>query len=364
MIKYIKREPVLTIAVILAIITSFISVPKIEYINFKVLILLFNLMLIIAAFKELKILDYLATSLLLKCNTYKSISLTLTFITFFTSMIVTNDVALLTFVPLTIIICKKSNISSLEIIIFETLAANLGSSLTPMGNPQNLYIYSKYNINPLNFIKIILPLVLLSFFLLIFLILIKKNINLNFNLKKISITNKKSTMIMSILLLIVLLSVFGVINYYVAFLIVFITVLVSNKKLFLKVDYTLLFTFIAFFIFTGNISNMPLIVNFMSKLLSSNTSTYFSSILCSQIISNVPATMLLSSFTTHYKALLLGVNIGGLGTLIASLASLISYKLYINNNNNNSLKYLKSFTFYNILYLLILVPIIYLIRVY
>lgn len=275
MIKYIKKEPVLTIAVILAIITSFISIPKIEYINFKVLILLFNLMIIIAAFKELKVLDYLATSLLSKCNTYKSISLMLTSITFFASMIVTNDVALLTFVPLALIICKKSNISSLKIIILQTLAANLGSSLTPMGNPQNLYIYSKYNIAPLNFIKIILPLVVLSIFFLLFLTLIGKNHTLKFELEKIQITNKKNTAVISVLLLIVLLSVFGIINYYVAFAIILVTMLIINKKLFLKVDYTLLFTFIAFFIFTGNISNISSVVRFMSKILSSKGSTYF-----------------------------------------------------------------------------------------
>lgn len=360
MIKYIKREPVLSVAVILAIITSFISIPKIEYINFKVLILLFNLMIIIAAFKELKVLDYIATSLLSKCNTYRAISIMLTMFTFFASMVVTNDVALLTFVPLALIICKKSNISSLKIIILQTLAANLGSSLTPMGNPQNLYIYSKYNITPLNFLKITSPLVLLSIFLLIFLTLINKNSKLNFELEKIQITNKKNTVIMSILLLIVLFSVFGIINYYITFAIVVLTILITNKKLFINVDYTLLLTFIAFFIFTGNISNINSVVRFMSKILSSKGSTYFSSILCSQVISNVPATMLLSSFTGYYKELLLGVNIGGLGTLIASLASVISYKLYTDQNEGSSLNYIKSFTIYNLLGLLVIIPIMYL----
>ena len=144
-IEFLKKECVLVIAVTLAILSSFISIPKLSYIDFKVLILLFNLMVVVAAFKELKVLDSIAIGLLKKCNTYTSISLALVFITFISSMIVTNDVALITFVPLSIVIARKANINVLKIVVFQTLAANLGSSFTPMGNPQNLFIYSFYN---------------------------------------------------------------------------------------------------------------------------------------------------------------------------------------------------------------------------
>jgi Na+/H+ antiporter NhaD/arsenite permease-like protein len=163
LITIIKKEALLIIASLLAIITSFFSLPKIEYIDFKVLILLFNLMIVVAAFKKLKIFDALAISVLSKCTSYRSISFTLVFLTFFAAMIITNDVALITFVPLTLIVANKAKINSLKIIIFQTLAANLGSSLTPMGNPQNLFIYSFFNINPLEFFKITLPLVMISF---------------------------------------------------------------------------------------------------------------------------------------------------------------------------------------------------------
>ena len=316
-IEFLKKECVLVIAVTLAILSSFISIPKLSYIDFKVLILLFNLMVVVAAFKELKVLDSIAIGLLKKCNTYTSISLALVFITFISSMIVTNDVALITFVPLSIVIARKANINVLKIVVFQTLAANLGSSFTPMGNPQNLFIYSFYNLSPIDFFKITLPIVILA---VLFLVLL-------------------------------------VIDYKVTFLITIVMVLILNKKLFSQVDYSLLITFIGFFIFVGNISTMDVVKNFMEGILNSPKSTFLASVLSSQVISNVPATMLLSGFTNHFKELLLGVNIGGMGTLIASLASVISYKIYTSEFGNDN--YMKSFTFYNILGLIIFVPIAY-----
>ena len=325
-IEFLKKECVLVIAVTLAILSSFISIPKISYIDFKVLILLFNLMVVVAAFKELKVLDSIAIRLLKKCNTYTSISLALVFITFISSMIVTNDVALITFVPLSIVIAKKANINVLKIVIFQTLAANLGSSFTPMGNPQNLFIYSFYNLNPIDFFKITLPIVILAVLFLVLLVYKDKKINLSLDLEDVKIDNKRDVYLFGGLFLIILLSVIG------------------------------------FFIFVGNISTMDLVKNFMEGILGSPQSTFLSSILSSQVISNVPATMLLSGFTNHFKELLLGVNIGGMGTLIASLASVISYKIYTSEFKNEN--YMKYFTFYNILGLVIFVPLAYMFMVY
>jgi Na+/H+ antiporter NhaD/arsenite permease-like protein len=141
LLEFLKKETVLVISLLLALGSCVISTPKLSYIDFKVLILLFNLMIVVASFKELKVLDSIAVGLLKKCNSYTSISLSLVFITFVSSMVVTNDVALITFVPLSIVISKKANIDVMKIVIFQTLAANLGSSFTPMGNPQNLFIY-------------------------------------------------------------------------------------------------------------------------------------------------------------------------------------------------------------------------------
>ena len=356
-IEFLKKECVLVIAVTLAILSSFISIPKLSYIDFKVLILLFNLMVVVAAFKELKVLDSIAIGLLKKCNTYTSISLALVFITFISSMIVTNDVALITFVPLSIVIARKANINVLKIVVFQTLAANLGSSFTPMGNPQNLFIYSFYNLSPIDFFKITLPIVVLAVLFLVLLVFKDKKMNLSLDLEDVKIDNKRDVYLFGGLFLIILLSVFHVIDYKVTFLITIVMVLILNKKLFSQVDYSLLITFIGFFIFVGNISTMDVVKNFMEGILNSPKSTFLASVLSSQVISNVPATMLLSGFTDHFKELLLGVNIGGMGTLIASLASVISYKIYASEFGNDN--YMKSFTFYNILGLVIFVPIAY-----
>lgn len=356
-IEFLKKECVLVIAVTLAILSSFISIPKMSYIDFNVLILLFNLMVVVAAFKELKVLDSIAIGLLKKCNTYTSISLALVFITFISSMIVTNDVALITFVPLSIVIVRKANINVLKIVVFQTLAANLGSSFTPMGNPQNLFIYSFYNLSPIDFFKITLPIVILAVLFLVLLVFKDKKMNLSLDLEDVKIDNKRDVYLFGGLFLIILLSVFHVIDYKVTFLITIVMVLILNKKLFSQVDYSLLITFIGFFIFVGNISTMDVVKNFMEGILNSPKSTFLASVLSSQVISNVPATMLLSGFTDHFKELLLGVNIGGMGTLIASLASVISYKIYASEFGNDN--YMKSFTFYNILGLIIFVPIAY-----
>ena len=356
-IEFLKKECVLVIAVTLAILSSFISIPKLSYIDFKVLILLFNLMVVVAAFKELKVLDSIAIGLLKKCNTYTSISLALVFITFISSMIVTNDVALITFVPLSIVIARKANINVLKIVVFQTLAANLGSSFTPMGNPQNLFIYSFYNLSPIDFFKITLPIVILAVLFLVLLVFKDKKMNLSLDLEDVKIDNKRDVYLFGGLFLIILLSVFHVIDDKVTFLITIVMVLILNKKLFSQVDYSLLITFIGFFIFVGNISTMDVVKNFMEGILNSPKSTFLASVLSSQVISNVPATMLLSGFTNHFKELLLGVNIGGMGTLIASLASVISYKIYTSEFGNDN--YMKSFTFYNILGLIIFVPIAY-----
>ena len=360
-IEFLKKECVLVIAVTLAILSSFISIPKMSYIDFKVLILLFNLMVVVAAFKELKVLDSIAIGLLKKCNTYTSISLALVFITFISSMIVTNDVALITFVPLSIVIARKANINVLKIVVFQTLAANLGSSFTPMGNPQNLFIYSFYNLSPIDFFKITLPIVVLAVLFLVLLVFKDKKMNLSLDLEDVKIDNKRDVYLFGGLFLIILLSVFHVIDYKVTFLITIVMVLILNKKLFSQVDYSLLITFIGFFIFVGNISTMDVVKNFMEGILNSPKSTFLASVLSSQVISNVPATMLLSGFTDHFKELLLGVNIGGMGTLIASLASVISYKIYASEFGNDN--YMKSFTFYNILGLIIFVPIAYMFMV-
>lgn len=356
--KFLKNEIVFTISLIFAMVTSVLSMPKIKYIDFKVLGILFNLMVVIAAFEKLKILDKIAVSILSKFNKERQISLVLIFLTFISSMFITNDVALITFIPLTLIIGKKTEWHPIFTIIFQTLAANLGSSLTPMGNPQNLFLYSFYNISPMEFFKITVPIILIGILWLVIINYRLKENEINFKLEDVHIKNKPQAFIFGGLFIFVVLSVFNITSYKLAFLVTISIVAFIDRDLIKKVDYILLATFICFFIIIGNLSHMNSFTANITKFLSSSKNVYFSSIFFSQIISNVPSAILLSSFTSQWKEIILGVNIGGMGTLIASLASLISYKFYI-KEYGQSKKYLIHFHGYNVISLFIFAFIIY-----
>ncbi|MBY0598794.1 anion transporter [Bacillus bingmayongensis] len=356
---FLKKDIVLTLSLVLAVVSCFIYPPRLEYINFEVLISLFNLMVAIKAFEELKLLDKLAVAILNKCNNSRSISVILILLCFICSMFVTNDVALLTFVPITLVISKKTQMNMMDTIILQTIAANIGSSLMPMGNPQNLYIYSYYGIKIIPFWGSILLLAVLGISLLFIFTQKLHKTELKIELPVITIEDQKKATVWILILVIIIASIFGVINYYIALIITLVTVFILNRKLLFKIDYSLLITFVCFFVFIGNISNSNAMEIFARANLRGDTSIFFSSIFLSQLISNLPASILLSNFTSDWKPLLLGVNIGGLGTIIASLASVISYKLFIQANRKESKKYLIKFSIYNFSFLVILACIQY-----
>jgi Na+/H+ antiporter NhaD/arsenite permease-like protein len=356
---FLKKDIVFTVSLILAATSCLIHPPKLEYINFQVLISLFSLMLTIKALEELKFLDKFAIAIINKCHNSRSVSAILILLCFFSSMFVTNDVALLTFVPLTLVVNKKTKMPMMETIILQTIAANIGSSLTPMGNPQNLFIYSYYGIKPIPFFSTVLFMAVIGISSLYFLIKRMHIRDLKVVLTPLPIHDWKKPAVWGLVLAITNASIFGVFSYQVAFVVTLMTVIILNVKLLIKIDYLLLLTFICFFIFIGNISNSNTLHAVASASLKDPTSVYFSSILLSQFISNVPASILLAEFTTDWKPLLLGVNIGGLGTIIASLASVISYKLFIQAHPNESKKYLIKFSIYNFSFLAFLTLIQY-----
>jgi Na+/H+ antiporter NhaD/arsenite permease-like protein len=360
---FLKKDLVLTISLLLATASCFIHPPKLEYINFHVIGSLFNLMLALKAFEELRLLDKFAIGLLNKSQNSKSVSTILILLCFFSSMFVTNDVALLTFVPLTLLIGQKTKMAVMETVILQTIAANLGSSLTPMGNPQNLFIYSYYEITPKPFFTTVIVLAVLGISSLYFYIRKLPRTELKVEMPSVPNVDGKQAMIWGLVLAIIIASIFGFIHYQVSVLISLMTVLILNRRLLLKIDYLLLLTFICFFIFSGNISNSTVVQSVINSSLNNSTSVYFSSILLSQLISNVPASILLSSFTTDWEPLLLGVNIGGLGTIVASLASVISYKLFIQANPNEGKKYIVKFSIYNVSFLVFLTLIQYVILI-
>lgn len=355
----LMEEIIFTISFILAVVTSFLSPPRLDYIDWKVLISLFNLMLIILAFEKLQILEYISIHILSQYKSARKVSFFLVVLTFFSSMLITNDVALITFVPITLIIARKSGFDPMLIVILQTLAANIGSGLTPMGNPQNLFLFSFYGISLLDFIKTMLPFALVGLLWLLLLNLKIPEKSLEFSFDSVSIRSAPKLIVYVILFCIVILSIFDLLSYSIIFVIITLIVLMMDKDLLRKIDYFLLATFVCFFIFIGNLSNLQSITHFIQVLLNTAGKSYFTTILLSQMISNVPCAILVASFTEFWQSVLLGVNIGGMGTLIASLASVISYKFYAKYYDGKN--YLRSFHMYSFISLLLFTVLLYLI---
>lgn len=385
--NFIKREPVLFAALLLAVVALCVirPAPVICYqaIDFRTLAILFSLMIVIKAFQSQNFLDFIAARLLRLCKTRRSLYFLLTYLVFFSSMFVTNDVALLTFVPISLLIFKRIELPALHIVVLETLAANLGSCITPMGNPQNLYLFSYYGFSALEFFALTAKIALPSLFILavIILFLTRRRLaehggfeaphELSGNVLQSQTARLKvdfRTIFYAVDFVICLLAVFHAVNYLIMLGLTLVVMAVCNWRLFKKVDYSLLLTFVGFFIFTKTLSTVPAFSDFVNSLLSSPLKTYLTGIAASQVISNVPAALLLSGFTENGAMLLLAVNVGGLGTLIASMASVISFKLYsaepvvvepVETTRHHS--YFAVFTAYNVVLLLILGVVVYLI---
>ena len=377
-VDFIKREPVLFAAILLAVLSVCIIRPApelcLQAIDFRTLAILFSLMIVIKAFQSQNFLDFIASRLLRLCKTRRALYFLLTYLVFFSSMFVTNDVALLTFVPISLLIFNRINLSSLHLIVLETLAANLGSCITPMGNPQNLFLFSYYGFSALEFFALTAKIAVPSLFILavIILFLTRKKLadhggyeephELTGNVLQTQRSFVKvdfRTFFYIADFILCLLTVFHVVNYYIMLGVTIVIMLICNFRLFKKVDYSLLLTFAGFFIFTKTISTVPAFSSFIQSLLSSPLKTYLTGIVASQVISNVPAALLLSGFTQNGAMLLLAVNVGGLGTLIASMASVISFKLYSASEGDK--RYFAVFTAYNVVLLVILGLIVYLI---
>lgn len=359
LVEFAKRENVLVISAFAAIISIFFvppSISYISYIDFRVLAILFCLMVVIKGFNSIGFFDVMSKNLLKRIKGTRMLCYSLILLCFFLSMWITNDVALLTLVPFTILVLTMTKLEHLMIfvIVMETIGANLGSMLTPVGNPQNLYLYTYYGLSASTFFFITIPIVMTSFIILTVPIFFVKNNNITLVFAESpSIKDKKKLWVYIALFLISIGCVFHLIPYQITIAIILIVFLFLDKELLLKIDYSLLLTFVCFFIFVGNVGQIDVITNKMKEFIEGKV--FLTSIVLSQGISNVPAAILLSTFTDDYKNLILGTNIGGLGTMIASLASLISYKLYLKTTDKNTKKYLITFTLLNLLNLSILI---------
>lgn len=355
---FLQTETVLLVAAAAAGITMFFVPPSAAYfgyINYRVLTLLFCLMAVVSGFQKIGLLALFGQKMVAGAHNTRLLCMALILLCFFSSMVITNDVALLTFVPFSILILKLTGQTknTIYVIVLETVAANLGSMLTPVGNPQNLYLYTTYHFTPFQFFCLMLPVTGVSLLLLLVLCfgIRAEHIQVRFT-QDVKIADRRQLIIYLILFGLCLFCVFQILPYPVLLILIVISLFFTDKLLFRRVDYGLLLTFVCFFIFVGNIGQMETIRSGISHFIEGREE--FAAVLLSQVISNVPAAVLISGFTGQAEALLIGVNIGGLGTLVASLASLISFKLYARSEGARMGRYLLVFSAVNAGMLLVL----------
>lgn len=353
---FFRKELVLTISLVLALLSMLPVHPDAgykDYVDYDVLMLLFSLMAVVAGLKKQGVFDRIASTLIRCGKNLRRLSLLLVLACFFVAMVVTNDVALITFVPLTAgMLAGASPMTLIYVVTLETVAANLGSMATPIGNPQNLYLYAHYGMAGGDFAKAVLPLTGVSLVLLIAACLPIGRNAMEAKREERAELSAWRLCLYGALLALCILSVFKVLPKYVCCVAVFVCLLIVDRKVLLQVDYALLATFVCFFVFVGNIARLDAVSSFLSGFIANRELE--AGILASQVISNVPAALMLSGFTANAAALMQGVDVGGLGTLVASLASLISYKAYMKIPGAKAGKYLAVFTVVNLAFLAVL----------
>ena len=356
-LEFIKKNIVLVIAIIAAIVTSFIVPPDKEYLKYfdlKTLTCLFCVLAVVCAFKNINFFYILAKQIVRLFKNTRMAILALVYITFIGSMLIANDMALLTFLPLGYFVLSTTNKRGYMSFTFimQNIAANLGGMLTPFGNPQNLYLYTKFNIPNGEFVKIMFVPFIISVMLITICCLFVKKEPLEIEDEPINLDIKK-TSIYTLLFILSIAIVFRTIPYYIGLIVIPAVLIFIDRKALKMVDYPLLMTFVSFFIFSGNMARIEPIKELFGFLLEKSTLIF--SVLSCQVISNVPSAILLSQFTENYRDLLIGVNIGGVGTLIASLASLITFREFTKHNPGKGWYYITRFSIFNFSFLIILI---------
>ena len=357
LLAFLKKNVVAVIALCAAVITSLIVPPDekyLDYFDFKTLTCLFCVLAVVCALKNIRFFYLLARKCVELFKNARMCVLALVYITFIGSMLIANDMALLTFLPLGFIVLTTTGKQKYMAFTFimQNIAANLGGMLTPFGNPQNLYLYNFFDIPNLEFMSIMAPPFVLAIVLITVCCLVfVKPEPLSLDEEKVSLPPVR-TGIYLLLFALSIVIVFETLPYLVGLIVIPIVLLFMDWRALTKVDYPLLFTFVFFFIFAGNMARIDIVRDFFSMLLNQNT-LVFSALSC-QFISNVPSAILLSQFTTNYADLLVGVNIGGAGTLIASLASLITFREYVKNNPGKTKYYIAMFSAFNFGFLILL----------
>ncbi len=356
-IDFVKKNVVMEIAFLAAVITMFFVPPDKEYLgyfDFKTLSCLFCVLAVVCALKHIRFFYILARKIVESFRNIKYCVLSLVYITFIGSMLIANDMALLTFLPLGYFIldATKQQKYMAFTFIMQNIAANLGGMLTPFGNPQNLYLYTKFNIPNSEFVSIMLPPFVISVLIITVCCLVfVKSEKLSIEDSPVRLDMKRAGVYLALFILSIAI-VFRTVPYVIGLVIIPAVLLIMDRKALKEVDYPLLLTFVFFFVFAGNMARIEVVRELFSFLL--NKSVLLFSVLSCQFISNVPSAILLSQFTDNYPELLLGVNIGGVGTLISSLASLITFREYHKHNPKKTLYYVGMFSIFNFAFLFLL----------
>ena len=362
---FAKSEAVLSIAALLAV-GSMAAVPPdkgyLDYIDWDTLALLFSLMAVSKGLQGQGVFDALGAGLLGRLSTTRQMLLVLTFLPFFVSMLVTNDVALITFVPFGLVVLEMAGCERLAIplVVLQTAAANLGSMLTPMGNPQNLYLYNRSGMGFLEFCALLAPYAALSAAAIALLALLPKSEAMHAAVQPEGKGSGRRIALFAALGGVCLLCIAKLLPPLAAAGLTLAVLLIADRPLLKKLDYSLLATFVAFFVFIGNMGRLPAFSAFLAGALAGREVEV--AVAASQVISNVPAALLLAGYSENWPALIIGCDLGGLGTLIASMASLISYKFFARRYPAQKGRYLLWFTLANAGLLALLMILYYVIR--
>lgn len=369
--QFFKTNFIFSIVVIMAIVSMLFVPPDAKYLDYfewNTIATIFLILLVVAGLMNINFFEIVARWIVKKFKNSRSIIMCMIFLTYVSAIFNANDMSLLTLLPLTYIVLKYTN--NLKYCAFtfimQNIASNLGGMIVPIGNPQNLYIYSYYGISFFEFIKIMALPTLLALVMIIAVCMFVKKEPIEFKDDYKKTINKKSLYVLLAMFVVVLLSIFRLVPWWVALIIVTLAMVLVDRKAFLGVDYTIPLTFVLFFIFSGNMSRIPAITDFLTSIIDKHT--FITAYISCQVISNVPTSILLSKFTNNYPALLISVNVASLGIIFSSLSGIISLKEYIKVSNKENFPkkrgawwYILLDTIFNVVGAIILVPLSYLI---
>ncbi|GHN20514.1 cation transporter [Lactobacillus delbrueckii] len=327
-LKEIFSDRILQITIVITIISLFFARPLSADMNWHTIESVTTMLVLIQVYSYLHVLDIIAYKLAAIADSTRKLILLFTLLSVFSGMFLGNDITCLTMIPLYLNIAKKYKLPEILPATLIGMGANIGAAFTPRGNPHNIFVVSNYHLVPAIFFKWTLPYLIVAMvvFLCIFFFIPKKNIPTQ-EVVEINVS-WPMTMITTVIFCFFFVGVFKFVPIWMPMLASIIWALIVNWKILLHIDYSLLLTFTLFFFFISDIQQIPFVVTLIHGLVGTEMSTYWTSILSSQVMSNVPSTILVGKFSKYAEALTLGSNIGGFGSPIGSMANMLVMRTF------------------------------------